>query len=243
MIVLAHLSDTHLDGGRRCAARTAQVMHYLDRLPGDIDAILVTGDLTDNGLPAERAQAAELLVSHRFPVVTCPGNHDGYTPYEWPLNQAHDLGRFAIVACDSVIPGRDDGRLSDGTLTWLESTLDGLRDRPVFVALHHPPARLHQPLIDAIGLSGADRLEAVLARHPQVAAVLCGHAHTGAATTFAGRPLLVAPGVKSTLLLPWEVDGTLDWRTATDLGQPPAVAFHILDDTGRLTTHLRLVTG
>ncbi|MET0492684.1 MAG: hypothetical protein ABW000_06080 [Actinoplanes sp.] len=38
------------------------------------------------------------------------------------------------------------------------------------------------------------RLAALIAAHPQVAAVLTGHAHTAAASTFAERPLLVAPG-------------------------------------------------
>ena len=56
-----------------------------------------------------------------------------------------------------------------------------------------------------------------------------------AASTFAGLPLLVAPGVVSTLRLPWEGRGDID----EDL--PPAVAFHVLDDHGRLTTHYRLV--
>jgi len=73
-----------------------------------------------------------------------------------------------------------------------------------------------------------------LADHPQVVPVLCGHAHTPAASTFAGRPLLVAPGVVSTLRLPWETANDIDEQ------MPPALAFHVLDDDGRLTTHYRL---
>ena len=44
MIVIAHLSDTHIDGGQRSAERTRTVMHYLEDLPYDLDAVLVTGD-------------------------------------------------------------------------------------------------------------------------------------------------------------------------------------------------------
>jgi hypothetical protein len=65
---------------------------------------------------------------------------------------------------------------------------------------------------------------------------VCGHAHTPAASTFAGRPLLVAPGVVSTLRLPWEHGEVLDHSL------PPAIAFHVLDDEWRLTTHYRLVS-
>ena len=93
------------------------------------------------------------------------------------------------------------------------------------VAFHHPLVELHSPIIDAIRQHGSERLAAVLGRHPQVVAVLCGHAHTAAASTFAGRPLLVAPGVVSTVRLPWERRGHID-------AQLPALAFHILDDAG-----------
>ena len=57
--------------------------------------------------------------------------------------------------------------------------------------------------------------------------MLTGHFHTAAASTFAGRPLLIAPGVVSTLRLPWEGEGPL-----VDLRQPPGVAFHVYDDAG-----------
>ena len=66
--------------------------------------------------------------------------------------------------------------------------------------------------------------------------MLCGHAHTAASTWFAGRQLLVAPGVASTLLLPAErlAGGVLDE------GAPAAIAFHLLEDA-RLTTHFRVI--
>jgi 3',5'-cyclic-AMP phosphodiesterase len=92
---------------------------------------------------------------------------------------------------------------------------------------------LHTRASDVIRLSGEDRLAAVMDRHPQVVAVLCGHAHSAAATTFAGRPLLAAPGVVSTGVLPWEE------RDSADFQAPPAVAYHALGDDGRLTTHYR----
>jgi 3',5'-cyclic-AMP phosphodiesterase len=235
-VVLAHISDTHFDGGERNQARAAQVMAYLNSLSVPLDAIVHTGDITENGLPHEHEQAAKTLVSPH-PLYTCPGNHDGRTHYQWPLNQAYDLGHWVLVLCDSVILGRDDGYLGDATLDWLASVLDTHTGRPVFLGLHHPPVLLHQPFIDGIRLSAAERLAAVLDEYPDVVAVLCGHGHTPAVSTFAGRPLLVAPGVASTLLLPWEEM----LKHGLDLGQPPAFAFHILDQDGRITTHFRVV--
>src|SRR5205814_838610 len=102
------------------------------------------------------------------------------------------------------------------TLAWLDGVL-GDHDGPAFVALHHPPLPLHQPLMDAIRLGDGAALAAVLDRHPRVVAVLCGHAHTAASTVFAGRPLIVAPGVLSSLRLPWAAAEPLTWKNTVDL--------------------------
>jgi 3',5'-cyclic AMP phosphodiesterase CpdA len=249
MIVIAHLSDTHIDSGERSSARTRAVMGYLEDLPYELDAVLVTGDIADHGLPAEYEQARRLLTS-RHPVVICPGNHDeravfrqfllGQPPSASPINQVFRTAAFVVALCDSSVPGKDEGLLEDETLAWLEAILAQTPDEvPVLVGFHHPPALLHIAFLDSIRQFGAERLAAVADRHPNLVAFLCGHAHTPAATTFAGRPLLVAPGVVSTFRLPWEHHAHPE--DCVHLNQPPALAFHVLDDEGRLTTHYRCV--
>ncbi|GLZ33787.1 3',5'-cyclic adenosine monophosphate phosphodiesterase CpdA [Lentzea sp. NBRC 105346] len=240
MIVLAHLSDTHIDGGQRNTDRAVRTMAYVNSLP--VDAVLVTGDIADHGTPEEYLEVAKIL-SSPHPVLTCPGNHDvrgpyrefllGSSPSDEPINQAHSVGGVTIAMCDSSIPGRDDGLLDDETIAWLDGVLDP--EVPTLIAFHHPAAPLHIPLVDNIMLNETDRLADFVSRYPKVAGVLCGHAHTPAATTFAGRPMLVAPGVINTVLLPWEQGEFVDWDA------PPAVAFHVLDDDLRLTTHYRFV--
>jgi Icc protein len=244
MIVLAHVSDIHIDSDDRSVERATQVMDYLNSLPGEIDAVLVTGDLADHGLAEEYDKVAKVLTGPR-PILHCPGNHDARGPYrevllgtdahDGPINQVHHVAGAVIAMCDSTIPGRDEGHLADETLEWLESVLAGAGDAPVFVCFHHPPVILHAPFVDNIKQHGEDRLAALISRYPNVAGVLCGHAHTGAATVFADRPLRVAPGVVSTVMLPWETEEVIN----VDL--PPAIAFHVLAD-GRLTTHYRVIS-
>lgn len=245
-MLLAHVSDLHLDGSDRAATRARRVFAFLDAMLTPVDALLVTGDLADHGTEAEYEEVRTLLAGFTPPPLLCPGNHDARGPYrkvllgepasEEPINRVHDLPGVRVVMCDSVVPGRDSGRLSDGTLDWLAGVLTTTpASTPVLVAMHHPPVLLHSPLIDEIRQYEGARLAALLDQHPQVVAVLCGHAHTAAATTFAGRPLLVAPAVATTLRLPEETDIDLDGQ------MPPGLAFHILDDAGGLTTHYRLV--
>ena len=57
------------------------------------------------------------------------------------------------------------------------------RSRAVMDRLRAARAPLHTELADTIRLAGEDRLAAVISRRPQVVAILCGHAHTAAATT------------------------------------------------------------
>ncbi|MGA4957862.1 phosphodiesterase [Streptomyces lavendulocolor] len=248
-MLLAHISDLHLDGTERATERSARVVAYLRSMTQRPDAVLVTGDIADHGAPGEYAEAARLLGTLDVPVLTCPGNHDERAAYRkgllgdteggtGPVNRLHHVAGHALLLCDSTVPGEDAGLLGDETLDWLARTLDGpARGVPALVAFHHPPALLHHPYVDSLNLADADRFATVLEGRPQVRAVLTGHAHTPAATTFAGRPLLVAPGVVSTLRLPWESGDGVTHRTA-----PPGVAFHVVEpDGGPVTTHFRVV--
>jgi 3',5'-cyclic AMP phosphodiesterase CpdA len=249
MIVIAHLSDVHLDDGRSSAARTKAVMTYLEELPYELDAVLVTGDIADHARPEEYARARKLLAS-RHPTLICPGNHDDRSAFREvllgepasrePVNQTLETDRFVVALCDSSVPGEHHGLLEDTTLTWLDGVLSRTpKDIPVLVGFHHPPVTVQSPVVDAIRQFQEHRLAALAQRHPHLLAFLCGHVHTPAATTFAGRPLLAAPGVVSTLRLPWEHGPGRDSAVHTQL--PPALLFHVIDEEGRLTTHHRPV--
>ncbi|WP_405756406.1 metallophosphoesterase [Streptomyces sp. NBC_00073] len=243
MTVIAHVSDLHLDLSERATRRALTIMNYLRDLPGPLDAVLVSGDIADHGAADEYAQARELF-ELPYPVLVLPGNHDRRAafrtglldgkPDDEELNQVVRTPGAVFVLCDSTIPGSDEGLLSDHTLRWLDGTLTAEGgELPVFVCFHHPPVDLHTPHVDRVRQFGEERLAAVLGRHPQVVALLCGHAHVAAATTFAGLPLLVAPGVASTVPLPFE------GRPVVDHVLAPALAFHVLDEQWRLVTHYR----
>ncbi|MCM2414496.1 metallophosphoesterase [Streptomyces sp. RKAG290] len=245
MTLLAQISDLHLDGSERATRRATRVMDHLRALPQPVDALLVTGDIADHGAEAEYEEAARILAAP-FPVLSCPGNHDvrpayrkallGEAPGDGPVNQIHHIDGTAVLMCDSTIPGRDEGRLDEQTLAWIDDTLTGLPGQTrALIAFHQPPVELHHPLPDSGRLQQPGELARLLDAHPRVAAVLTGHAHTAAASTFASRPLIVGPAVTWTLRMPWEGSDPVG------RDQPPGLAFHVLDDSGRLTTHFRVV--
>ncbi|GAA4875087.1 metallophosphoesterase [Kitasatospora terrestris] len=244
MVLLAQLSDLHLDGTARTATRAARAVEHLRALPTPPDALLVTGDIADHGALAEYELAARLL-DLPFPVLTCPGNHDvraafregllGEAPSDRPINRLHLVGGLAVLMCDVTVPGRDEGVLSEETREWIDEVLGGLAPgTPSVLAFHQPPVPMHHPLPDEGRLREPERLAALVERHPGVVAVITGHAHTAAAARFAGRPLVVGPATTWTLRLPWE------GPDAADRDQPPALAYHVVKG-GELTTHFRVL--
>ena len=130
------------------------------------------------GLPGNRDSRA----AFRHVLLDGGGDRD-----DQPVNLLYRVAGAVFALCDSTIPGRADGYLTDPTIAWLDTVLGDEPDAPAFVVCHHQPAQLHTPASDEIRLAGADRLAEVIGRHPQVVAILCGHAHSAGATMLAGR--------------------------------------------------------
>lgn len=244
MTVVAQISDLHFNGTAEHRERAAAAVAYVNNAAarGAVSALLVTGDLADEGLPSQYAEAAATVVAD-VPVLTLLGNHDDRAAFTdqrsgtastAPVNTALLTDGLLILALDSSIPGRPDGLLSAETLAWADAQIRAAGEVDVLLSWHHPPAAIGLPFIDGMRLNAADRAQALIAAHPNVVGVVCGHAHTAAATVFAGRPLIVAPGVSSTLNLPFEGVGV----ATTAFG--PGLVFHVIEDH-RLTSHFRIL--
>jgi 3',5'-cyclic AMP phosphodiesterase CpdA len=251
-MLLAHMSDLHLDGGSVAHDRVGSIVDFLRGLTRLPDAVLVTGDLADHGAPGEYAELAEIFSVLPVPVAFLPGNHDDRAAFrdfaaerggteitgsaDEPVNQLWRLDGAVLPLCDTVVPGAPGGYLADVTRDWLAAIVAATpADMPLLIGLHHPPVRLHSTLLDPMRQLGEQRLADALAPRTGPTYLLCGHAHTPSATTFAGVPLIVAPGVRSTLMLPWE-----NPPDTADETRAPGLAMHVLSG-GRLTTHFRFV--
>ncbi|TCC32869.1 metallophosphoesterase [Kribbella speibonae] len=231
MYVIAHLSDPHLDGSEEARSRLRKITSYVRE--SSVDVVLVSGDLADHGLPAEYDELAGEL-SFDVPVLVLPGNHDVSTPLRagldsfvtsdgdaHPVHQVHEVGAARFVLVDTTVPGADHGLLSAESLAWLDGVLREPFDGPVFVAMHHPPLDLHHPVMDQWKLEDREPLAQVLTGKP-ITAILTGHVHNAIVTNFAGHPVLGAPGIRSTVPLPFEP--TTD--SVVDPQAHPGLAFH-----------------
>jgi 3',5'-cyclic AMP phosphodiesterase CpdA len=208
--LLLQLSDLHIGADPSEVDPVASLraaVEAVQALPDRPDALLVSGDLSDDGSASSYERAAELLAPLGLPTHVLPGNHDDRAALRRafglagdgaePVNYSADLGPLRLIALDSTLPGHDRGELSEETLRWLDAELRQEPTQPTVLAMHHPPLVTAVPPFDEICLSAAERdeLAALLERHPQVRRVVCGHIHRTIAAELGGRAVLVIPSV------------------------------------------------
>jgi 3',5'-cyclic AMP phosphodiesterase CpdA len=229
--LIVQLSDPHLRVGPDDAGSAAALAAAVERvraLPQAPDAVLVSGDVADSGADAEYERARELLAPLGVPVHLIAGNHDRF-----PQRTAYAVrcGELRLVACDTSVPGADDGSLD---VEWLATRLAENPQAPTIVAMHHPPVAIGIPWLDVIGLRERTALAELLARSPHVRAVVAGHVHRATFSRLAGVPVLTCASTNLQSTLDFSAD-----RVAVT-HEPPSFLVHTLVD-GELISHLQPV--
>jgi 3',5'-cyclic AMP phosphodiesterase CpdA len=247
-VLLAQLSDLHVTHPGRLVSGVVDTTAYLDRalarlaaLTPQPDALVITGDLVDLGTAEEYVVLRDRLAPLAMPVHLLLGNHDHRDAFravfggpDGFVQYAVDVGPVRLIALDTLDPShpRGGGRLCDDRLGWLADQLVQTRG-PVIVAMHHPPfatgiAFMDSALVDA---DGSAKLAAVLARHPNVERVICGHVHRSVTARFAGTVAAVAPSCAHQVPLALGPDAPPGFVL-----EPPAFALHLWN--GTLVSHL-----
>jgi 3',5'-cyclic AMP phosphodiesterase CpdA len=235
--LLVQLSDTHITHpGRLISGRVdtaAALRHAVARVlalqPRPV-AVLITGDLVDSGHPAEYALLRELLqplIDTGLPLALAPGNHDARGPLQEAVSglprvhcgqpgaatiqYALDLpGPLRLVVLDSLQDGRPDGGFDDAKLAAAHTLLAARPGVPTLVALHHPPHATGLAVMDTMSLQqGLSSFAELIARHPQVQRVVCGHLHRLTLGQVAHAAALSAPSTAHQVALDLRPDAPL----------------------------------
>ncbi len=247
LMIVVQITDSHIEAAGvltydtfDAAASLATVVEAINARDPQPDLVVHTGDLAHHGAPEQYGPAREILGQLTAPYVVLPGNHDAregfvaaFADTGWLPKQGEFLhyvvGEFAlrIVCLDTVIPGVPYGMLCQERLSWLNTQLSAAPTKPTIVAMHHPPMEMGLTFSSMVGLSeGGPELAAILARHPQVQRVICGHIHRPVTAIFGQRPVWAAPAT-SYQFSPDTSDGQLLALTR----EPPGFSMHIwLDD-------------
>lgn len=251
-MLIAQLSDPHIrpkgelyqgvaDSNRMFAEAIAH-LHALDRRP---DVVLITGDLVDEGAPAEYAMARELLSASSIPFFVIPGNHDqrehfraafqdqAYLPAAGPLHWCSDDHPVRLIGLDSCPPGQHHGQIDTQGLAWLAGVLAQDRVKPTVLLLHHPPFWSGIPYMDKYRYLDADPLEAVVRSAPNIERVLCGHVHRTMLRRWGGTVLCSCPSTTTEIDLQFAADA----RPQSHIG-PRGCMLHLWDEAHGMVSHV-----
>ena len=251
-MLLAQISDLHvtakgelLFGRIDTPAFLTRAVAHLNALDPHPDFVWITGDLVDQGSTAEYAHLRELLGPLRSPWALMPGNHDdraslrrafadqSYLPRDGEfLQYALDDLPLRLLALDTLIPGESGGRLCPARLDWLAARLEERPDRPTVIAMHHPPFLTGLAEMDTINCDNSAALGAIVAEHPQIERIVCGHVHRPMVIRWNGTVVTTAPATAHQVAL-----NLLDGTPTAWIMEPPACHLHYWRADSGLVTH------
>ncbi|MGA9169614.1 MAG: metallophosphoesterase [Nitrososphaeraceae archaeon] len=182
---LVQISDLHIGGLFKQDAFNTIVKEVNDNLKPDV--IIISGDLTDDGLLFQFEQARKEIDRFNCPnLIVFPGNHDyrhtGYLlfkkffPFTKQIYEFDD--NIVVVTLGTARPDRDEGEVGHRQSIWMEETLGKYNNfKTKIVAMHHHLIAIPDTgYTNVVGISDAgDTLRACL--ESKVDLVLCGHKH------------------------------------------------------------------
>lgn len=229
------------------AAALRRVLAAIAMLEPRPDLLVATGDLVNDGRPEQYDHLQALLGDVDIPLVVVPGNHDDRTELrarfpglpaggpDEPIDHTVELGDLRLVFLDTQIPGAVGGHLTAAQCDWIDTVLTAEPDRPTIVFQHHPPFPSGIEFMDRHEFVGADAYERVVARHPQVEAISCGHLHRAIHRRFGGTVASTWPATSAQLAL------GIGSSAVRYSSEPAGFAVHHWEPAAGLRSHLQPV--
>ncbi len=196
-MIIVQLSDLHV-GSQFLPEVFETVVKEVNQLNPDV--IVITGDLTNEGLMKEYEECKSLLTKFNTQkIISISGNHDyrntGYLLFKkfFPFQTVNELDDdVVLITIGTARPDRNEGEVGYRQNLWLERTMKKYKDKVKIVAMHHHLIPIPDTGSDQLTVVDAgDILRTILDTHVDV--VLCGHKHRPWAWNF-GKLTVVNAG-------------------------------------------------
>lgn len=255
-MIIAQISDFHVARGANAPEQLGdtrvfleRAVAHLNRLDPQPDLVLGTGDLCHDGTAEDYALLRSILSDLAMPAYLIPGNHDdraelraafsdaGYLPAEGDfLHYVLEGYPLRLIGLDTIVPGEDGGILCEERLAWVAARLAEAPERPSLIFMHHPPVETGQPLIDGMNCGNGEAFGRIVAAHPRIEAIVCGHVHRPIHMAWNGTSLITAPS--TCRQFPLEMRPGVG---ITPVPEPPACRLYLWRPKAGLVAHLSYI--
>ena len=178
VVRLAILSDVHVTPGNANEGKLREAVAEINA--ADVDAVMLTGDLTNEGSDEQLRNIKGILDDITHPFYIIPGNHEN----NWSqsacktFNDLWGSDRFVFTVDNLVVVGMNcgpfmkmgDGHIKQEDLLWLDSTLTAMVKPGMMVLSVN-----HYPILD--DLDNYRAYVDILKKYP-VITHQCGHYHS-----------------------------------------------------------------
>ena len=180
-MLIVQISDLHI-GSQFLEDKFDSLVQEVNEL--NPDTIVITGDLTNEGLMKEYKKCKLLLSKFNTKkIIIMPGNHDyrntGYLLFKkfFPFESVNELSDdVVLVTVGTARPDRNNGEVGYRQNIWLDRTMKKYKNKIKIVAMHHHLIAIPDTGSDQLTVVDAgDVLRTILDTHVDV--VLCGHKH------------------------------------------------------------------
>ena len=166
------------------AAVVAQIQNdFGDKLVQQVDALLLTGDLTQEAKPETLQHLISGLQPLQVPYYCLPGNHDlselmqQCLPVE-SLQTKIDLNvQWVLHQLDTHQDHKVEGFFSLDAIAQLEETIGQQPDKHHLLACHHHPVSINSAWLDQQVIDNGQALVDLIERMPQIKLLVQGHIH------------------------------------------------------------------
>lgn len=177
------------------------VLAHLTPKADGYQAMILTGDLAQEEIPATYQRVNDILNTFPLPVYTLPGNHDipedmqAYLNGKVSIPDEIVLEKWHLLFLDTHAQGMPDGHLTEAQFLKFSELLEAIpEDHFAVVFMHHHPVPIESEWMDVMGLQQKAYFWRLVELFPQVKAVFNGHIHqefSGKHTYIDGREVPV----------------------------------------------------
>ena len=237
MTRLLHLSDTHLHAPGATTlhpeidarARLATVVEQV-RQRGPFDAVVITGDVCDDGTEDAAHEVGEMVADLAPVVLAVPGNHDFSAPVRAAFGAPRaEVGPWLVLGIETQVEQH-----VEGVADHIAPALSEAHGRPAVLLMHHPLQS--RSTHEWFTLRGGEAAAEAVAAHTAPLVILSGHTHEAYAASLGDAYLLGAPSTYYSIrhrgdefdFVPAEVGAAV--VTLGEPGAPPAVDLLMLSE-------------
>lgn len=242
-VIVAQVSDIHAAPGNNNITRLDRALSWLGFL--EPDALVVSGDLANEGWAEGYQAIAARFDKLSYPVLILPGNSDDRALMFSMFGDRHramgtggalhfttQIKGIRLIGIDTSMDGTDAGDLT-GHLPWLKQALDAPGADASLLFLHHHVVASGIPPLDAVMCQGALELGQLLAEHSRPPlAVSTGHVHRPMAGMLVGIPAHICGSICPANPL-W-----FGAATVPPINDPPMLMVHRLAGGALVSSHI-----